>query len=188
MFERQPQEIHLRLVKSETLNLGCGTKHVSGAVNVDCSEAVGADVVCDLNVKPWPFPRDHFREVLAYDVLEHLDDFIPALEEIHRVCQNGAIVKITAPHYSCANAFADPTHKQLFAYATLDYVTGASDIEHYTKVRFRKLHSTIVFYPSLVNKIVWRFANRYPVAYERRWAWLFPAWYLYFELVVQKES
>jgi hypothetical protein len=33
---------------------------------------------------------------------------------------------------------------------------------------------------------VWRLANRYPAAYERRWAWIFPAWYLYFELEVDK--
>lgn len=33
-------------------------------------------------------------------------------------------------------------------------------------------------------KLIWRIANRYPQAYERRWAWLFPAWFLSFELEV----
>jgi len=37
-----------------------------------------------------------------------------------------------------------------------------------------------------VNKLVRRLANRYPAAYERRWTWIFPAWFLYFELEVVK--
>ena len=32
------------------------------------------------------------------------------MEEMHPVCRNGAIVKITVPHFSCANAFRNPTH------------------------------------------------------------------------------
>lgn len=42
------------------------------------------------------------------------------------------------------------------------------------------------FQPTLLNKIVRRLANHFPGSYERRWAWLFPAWYLYFELEVVK--
>jgi hypothetical protein len=37
-----------------------------------------------------------------------------------------------------------------------------------------------------VNKLVWRLARRAPAAYERRYAWMFPAWFLSFELVVIK--
>ena len=35
-------------------------------------------------------------------------------------------------------------------------------------------------------KLIWRIANRYPQAFERRWAWLFPAWLLSVELEVIK--
>ena len=45
-----------------------------------------------------------------------------------------------------------------------------------------------MFRPSAVNTLIWRLANRFPVRYERRWAWLFPAWFLYFELEVVKEG
>ena len=41
---------------------------------------------------------------------------------------------------------------------------------------------------TLVNKLVWRLANRYPEAYERRWAWVFPAFFLSFELEVVKDD
>jgi len=37
-----------------------------------------------------------------------------------------------------------------------------------------------------VNRLVFRLANRFPERYERRWAWMFPAWFLYYELEVVK--
>lgn len=188
MFETKVKaSVPLKLRQREALNLGCGLKHLPDAVNLDITPATNPDVVHDLNRLPWPLPDNHFREVLAYDVIEHLDDFIPVMEEIHRVCQDQAVVRITVPHFSCANAFTDPTHRRHFGYFSLDYVTGENEIEFYTPVRFKKLVGRMMFYPSLLNKLVWRLANRYPAAYERRWAWIFPAWYLYFELEVQKE-
>lgn len=170
------------------LNLGCGRKHLPGAVNLDVTPDTSPDVVHDLNRRPWPFPDDSFREVVALDVIEHLDDVIGSMEEIHRVCRDGAVVRITLPHYSCGNAFTDPTHRHYFSYFSFHYVTGEHDFSFYTRSRFRRLASQIVFYPTLVNKLVHRLANRNPQAYERRWAWMFPAWFLSFELAVVKPA
>jgi SAM-dependent methyltransferase len=170
----------------EKLNLGCGLKHLPDAVNLDITPETQPDVVHDLNRLPWPFANEQFREIQAFDCLEHLDDFIAVMEEIHRVCRDGAVVRLTVPHFSCANAFTDPTHRRHFGYFSMDYVTGENDIQFYTRARFKKLAGRIIFYPSLLNKLVWRLANSYPEAYERRWAWMFPAWYLYFELEVLK--
>ena len=176
------------LLKRETLNLGCGLKHIPDALNLDITPDTNPDVVHDLNRLPWPFPANQFREVLAYDVIEHLGDFIATMEEIHRVCRDRAVVRITVPHFSCANAYTDPTHRRLFGYFSFDYLTGDNETQFYSRARFKKLSSQMIFYPSLVNKLVWRLANRIPSAYERRWAWMFPAWYLYFELEVRKDS
>ncbi len=189
MFEVKAQAtLPLGLRHRESLNLGCGLKHVQEAVNLDITPETHPDVVHDLNQIPWPFPGDHFREVLAYDVIEHLEDFIAVMEEIHRICRDKAIVRITVPHFSCANAYTDPTHRRIFGYFSMDYVTGENEIGFYTRARFKRLSSRMMFYPSLLNKLVWRLANRYPSVYERRWAWIFPAWYLSFELEVQKEK
>ena len=176
----------LRLLQRESLNLGCGRKYLPEAVNLDFNPETQPDVVHDLNRLPWPLPDGHFREVLAYDVIEHLDDFIPVMEEIHRICRDKAVVRIAVPHFSSPEAYTDPTHRRYFGYLSFDYVTGEHEIEFYTRVRFKKLYSRIIFWPTLLNKLVWRLANRYPEAYERRWAWMFPAWYLYFELEVRK--
>jgi hypothetical protein len=108
------------------------------------------------------------------------------MEEIHRVAADGAVVKITVPHFSCANAFTDPTHRHYFTAASFNYFTGDNEFDFYTDRRFRKQAARIVFAPTLVNKLIHRLASRWPAEYERRWAWMFPAWYLYFELVVVK--
>jgi len=181
-----PASEGLRPPKSDRLNLGCGRQHLRDAINLDITASTTPDVVHDLNSFPWPFPDNHFREVLANDVLEHLENFIEAMEEIHRICRDGAVIRITVPHFSCSNAYTDPTHQRTFGYFSFDYVTGDNELDFYTSGRFKKLSSRLFFFPSLVNKLVWRVANRFPMAYERRWAWMFPAWYLYFELEVQK--
>lgn len=170
------------------LNLGSGRKIVAGAVNVDWTRDLGADLVHDLNQRPWPLPDDHFDEVLANDVVEHLDDVIEAFEEIHRVCRDGAVIRVTVPHFSCANAFTDPTHRHYFGYFSFDYLTGGNELSYYTRVKFRKRSVQMIFYPSLLNRIVWRLANRFPEAYERRWTWIFPAWFLGVELEVVKTA
>lgn len=173
---------------SATLNLGCGRKHIEGAINLDISGTVAPDVVHDLNQKPWPLPPDTFERVYAYDVIEHLDDVIATMNEIHRVCRAGARVEITVPHFSSANAFTDPTHRHAFGLSSFRYVTGEDEFSFYTDRTFRRRAGKLVFQPSLINKVVWRLASRFPEAYEMRWAWIFPAWFLYFDLEVIKTT
>ena len=170
----------------DVLNLGCGRRHVEGAVNVDVTPLTNPDVVHDLDRRPWPLPESHFRVVWAHAVIEHLADVPATFEEIHRVCRDGARVHVTVPHFSSANAYADPTHRHFFGYSTLDCLTEGAELAFYTRARFRLRRRSIVFYPTLLNKLVWRLANRYPEAYERRWAWVFPAFFLSFELEVVK--
>ncbi len=170
----------------KVLNLGCGLKRLPDALNLDLRASTGADVVHDLNSIPWPLPDSQFETVLLGDSLEHLKDIVATMEEIHRVCVNGAVVRITTPHFSSSNSFTDPTHLHHLSYFSFDYFTGEHDFDFYSEKRFRRRQTEIIFYPTLVNKLIWRIANRYPQAYERRWAWMFPAWFLSFELEVLK--
>jgi SAM-dependent methyltransferase len=169
------------------LNLGCGRKRLDGAVNLDRIPALNPDVVHDIETVPWPLEANQFDEVYANDVIEHCLDVVVVLNEIHRVCKPGAVLKITTPHFSSSNSYTDPTHRYHFGYFSFDYFTGErNDLDFYTQNQFRHLKSQIIFHPTLTNKLVWRLANRNPHAYEQRWAWLFPAWFLYFELEVLK--
>ncbi len=166
------------------LNIGCGRKPMPDAVNLDISDRVGADVVHDLNQAPWPFEAGTFDEIHAYDVLEHVADVPAVLDEIHRIARAGAVVHITLPHFSSANAFTDVTHRHWFGWHSFDPFSTDHALAHYAAARFRMRQRRISFYRSVANVVVFRLANRWPDAYERRWAWMFPAWFLYFELEV----
>jgi len=169
-----------------TLNLGCGVKRREDAVNLDISREVGADVVHDLNVVPWPFPDGAFDNVYAFDVLEHVDDVVKTLEELHRVSRAAACVHITVPHFSSANAFTDVTHRHWFGWNSFAPFTTEHELNHYSGVRFRRRTTRISFYRSILNRVVFRLANRFPERFEQRWAWAFPAWFIYYELEVLK--
>jgi len=172
----------------QVLNLGSGRKPVPGALNVDVSEAAGADLVVNLNQLPWPFESSRFDEVLAFDVIEHLDDVVAAMAEVHRVAKDGARFRATVPHFSSANAFTDITHRHHFGWQSFEYFTGEHEFSYYSAVKFRCLARSLLFHPGLLNKLVWRFANRHPQLYERRLTWILPAWFVYVELEVLKET
>ena len=173
------------------LNIGCDRQPLADAVNLDLNDSGSADVVHDLNCVPWPFADDTFEEVHAYDVLEHLEDVVRALEEIYRISRHGTRVHVTVRHFSCANAFTDLTHRHWFGWRSFDPFIErnghAHELAHYGRARFRMHAIRIHFHPSLLNKLVWRCANRWPHAYEHRWAWMFPAWFLSVRLVVVKD-
>ena len=168
------------------LNLGCGRKHRAGAVNLDRTPASNPDVVHDLDVTPWPFADNRFDRVYAFDVIEHLADVVAAMEEMHRICRNGASIEISVPHFSSGNAFTDPTHRHFFSRFSFDYFDSSHEFAFYSEARFRVVRSNLIFARSPLNRLVSRLANRYPRKYEARWAWMFPAWFLSVELKVLK--
>ena len=164
---------------STKLNLGCGQKQLATHVNVDRVAAVKPDVVHDLNVYPYPFPAGQFEEICAYDV-------VAFMTELRRLARPDARVLITTPHFSCANAFTDPTHQRQLSYFSFDYFTAGHQWNFYGGDGFVIQKRNLIFSPSLVNRVVGRLANRFPAAYEHRWTWIFPAWFLFFEFSVRK--
>ena len=172
------------LEKRQVLNLGSGKRYDSAAVNLDITEDTNPDVVHDLEQIPWPFPDDRFERVVAIDVIEHLSDSLATMAEIHRVTKPGGTVTIATPHFSSSNAFTDLTHRAFFGYFSLDYLTGEHFHDFYTRERFIMRRRRIWFRPGLVNRVVQKLAARYPERYEQRWAWMFPALFLEFELEV----
>jgi SAM-dependent methyltransferase len=168
------------------LNLGCGRKRRAGAVNVDRTTRTSPDVVHDLDVRPWPFPDNEFAQIFAFDVLEHLHDVVATMEELHRIARAGARVEITVPHFSSANAFTDPTHRHFFSRFSFDYFDATHEFGFYSAAAFEVVHAGLIFNGGLLNRVAARLANRCPRAYEQRWAWIFPAWFLSFELRVVK--
>lgn len=100
--------------KSLKLNLGAGNDIREGYINHDVANIRQIDVVHDLNIYPWPFNDNSCEEIVMKDVLEHLDNFVQALEEIHRILKDGGKIFISVPYWNSANAYIDPTHKRGF--------------------------------------------------------------------------
>jgi len=170
------------------LNLGCGAKRLDDCVNVDISAPPRAlsDLTVDLNEKSWPLPSDYFTKVYAFDVIEHLNDTTAVMKEILRVSSAGAEIHLVVPHFSSANAFADPQHVHQFTASSFDFFGRGAPFDFSPDGYFQKVSTRIFFHPSLINKIVWRLANRFPETYERRWAFIFPAWFIEIKLAVVK--
>lgn len=94
------------------LNLGCGSQILPGYCNVD--KFGEPDLKWDLEAFPWPWPDDSAEEVLLSHVLEHLGQtpnaFLAVMQELYRVCRNGALVRVIVPHPRSDLFLADPTH------------------------------------------------------------------------------
>jgi SAM-dependent methyltransferase len=168
------------------LNLGCGLKPRPDCLNVDLRGQ--PDLVWDLERRPYPLPRDHFEAIYALDVVEHLADVPGFMEEAHALLAPDGVLEISTPHFSCANSYTDPTHRHHFGYFSFDYFTDASQWSFYTPVRFAIVERILVFQPRLPDRLVARLANRHPELYERRFAWLCPAWFLIFRLRAVKPA
>lgn len=96
---------------AKKINLGCGNVKISGFLGVDRVKTPAVDLVYNLNITPYPLSDNSVDEIIADNILEHLDDVIAIMEELYRICQNGAVIKISLPYYKSSGAFADPTHK-----------------------------------------------------------------------------
>lgn len=174
----------------KTLSLGSGKKTPApNLVRLDISADVQPDVVWNLDQIPYPFEDNEFSEIECFDVIEHLSNLPATLEELHRILKPSGVLKITTPHFSCANSYIDPTHKFHLSYFSFDYFCDEHTLSYYSKVRYKIKHRYIQFQGGRLNRsVISRLANKFPMNYEQRWAWIFPAWFLYFELEAIKSN
>ncbi len=169
------------------LNIGCGRDIKKDCINLDCMERGGVDVCWDLNEYPWPFEDNTFSEIHANHILEHIDDLKKTMEEIQRVCADGARIFITVPHFSFVGAYWDPTHKRFFSYFTFDYLeTGTYGFPLFRTAR-KKLNFTGQKF-TFLNRVFNPFLNLSPVLYERFFCWIFPCAEVKAELEVLKQD
>ena len=133
------------------LNLGSGTNIRKDYINIDFKQSVGVDKVHDLNNYPWPFKDQTFNEIIAENVVEHLDNFLLCMEEIYRISEKDAIVKISVPYWNSSFAYIDPTHKKGFHEHTFSFFDPDSDYckerSYYSKARFKVQSYSFVIAP-----------------------------------------
>ena len=166
-------------VKLTILDLGCGNKKRDGAIGIDFNSRTAADVIHDLNTFPYPLEDSSFEEIYLDNTLEHLDNVIRVMEEVHRISAPNALVKVIVPYFRSPWAFIDPTHKHFFtvnSFAYFDPVHPICQRYDYTLSRFRV--EKVVFnetIPGRISKRIMRkIANKLPQRVEYFLSHLYP--------------
>jgi SAM-dependent methyltransferase len=109
------------------LDLGCGdTTQYETNIGVDRRPAKAVAVIADLRAE-LPFAEGSADRVFAVHVLEHLPDYLPLLDECHRVLRPDGVLHVMAPWWRHVNSVADPTHLRLFDVQTVKGICGRPD-------------------------------------------------------------
>jgi len=148
------------------LDVGCGRNKFPGAVGLDRNPATAADVLADLERFPYPFADSTFEEIRAVHVVEHLDDLIRFMEEMHRLLRPGGRLYIATPHYTDFASFCDPTHRRHLTSFSFRYFTEDYAFDYYSPARFREVRVRVVM--------------------PRLWRWLGLQWLINHSLLVRR--
>lgn len=171
------------------LDAGCGTGFAAQQLEA-IGTVVGMDISreafsvrercgswwCVARIENAPFRDECFDLVVALDLLEHLDDDLEALREVHRMCKPGGRLFLTVPAYQWLWGPHDEAlgHRRRYSAAGIACaVTGAGfEIDYLSftisavflpamvfrlfrsKRRFRSLHSDLFALPKPVNLIL----------------------------------
>ena len=102
------------------IDLGCGSRKITGAIGVDGVYQPGVNVLCDFE-QSIPLKSNSVDILYANHLLEHIQNLFQLMEEVSRVCKPGGQVYITVPYYMSSRAFHDPTHLQFISEDTFLY-------------------------------------------------------------------
>jgi SAM-dependent methyltransferase len=125
---------------AEILDAGCGSGRnmvdlarygtVTGLeiadASVEWARRRGIGEVIQGSITEAPFPNDRFDFAVCLDVLEHIDDEVRALRELHRVIHPGGTLLVTVPAYQSLWSEHDVInhHKRRYTRATLSAVAA----------------------------------------------------------------
>jgi len=175
------------------LDLGCGTSKRRGAIGVDYSPLPGVDVVHDLNDVPYPFASSTADEIYMDNVLEHLEDVVATVDELHRIAKGGALVTVYVPYFRSGWAAVDPTHRHQFTVDSFGYFDPSHPFFDRYRYSTARLRLEAVRFNERWPARGWRarvarIANRNPQRYEARFSQFFPLGELTFRLRVIKDE
>lgn len=96
------------------VHFGCGSRILSGWVNIDAYPTENIDLLMDLR-EPLPFSDSSVRYLFTEHVLEHIESryMLSIAREYHRVLQPGGAVRIIVPslRFYCAAYMANDVEK-----------------------------------------------------------------------------
>jgi len=135
------------------LDIACGQSKREGFMGVDIAAGPGVDFVFNLEKYPWTiFQDDSVEEVHCSHYLEHVPDFMKFMDEVWRICKNGAKITFLCPYYTSIRCWQDPTHVRAISEATFLYTDKtwrvANRLDHYPmKCHYKTEKITVFFVP-----------------------------------------
>jgi SAM-dependent methyltransferase len=161
------------------LDVGCGNKKIPGATGIDINPDSSADIIHDLNMFPYPFEDSTFDEIVADNVIEHLDNIIKVMEELHRISKPGGSLVIKVPYFRSRYASIDPTHKHFFTADSFTYFDPLHVHHRLYNYSTRCFQTTGIFFnagfpENIVKRVITGFCNRHHALYEHYFSHLFP--------------
>jgi len=163
------------------LDLGCGPhSKLEGSVGLDIRPAPHVDVIHDLNVYPYPFEDNEFDYVNMSHIIEHMKEPLRTMNEVYRICKNGATVRIITPHYTSQLSYGDFEHYNRFGYITFLTLQNTNLF----RIKKHKIHFTDIFRITGISTL----ANLFPRKWEKYHSFMFPALYVEVWLEVLKND
>jgi hypothetical protein len=95
------------------ISLGSGRQKPIGFLSADLAGVYQPDVVIDLN-ENWQLPKDWFTDVLAENIIEHIQDVPDFMNQCHDILELNGELKIIVPYWAGRWATGDPTHIHFF--------------------------------------------------------------------------
>ena len=136
------------------LDIGCGFNKYQGRSGIDNVVTMDKNDRCNpthvfevTEGKKFPVSDDSFNLINTSHFLEHVDDVVWCMEEIHRVGKRNAEVRITVPHFSAPSSYQDPTHRRHLSLRCMDYFDSTKGLYScgYTEVDFRIMRAETKF-------------------------------------------
>ncbi len=139
---------------SSKLNIGAGVSYLPGFTNIDVSAK--ADLQLNLNSDRLPFDDDSIELIFSYHCLEHLDKYLFALGEIHRVLQHQGRFLIGVPYVTLTEFnLVNPYHRQNFNEYSFDFFEPGKlkdSAAEENEILFQKVFHRFHYMPEFVKE------------------------------------
>jgi hypothetical protein len=105
------------------IDFGCGPEKKSGYLGVDVCAFDDVDIVY-AEESGIPLPDNSVDEVYSRHTLEHVNSIFLVMKELHRICVDGAVIRLCLPHFSAASYHWNFDHKRTFGLMSFEYIYG----------------------------------------------------------------